>query len=55
MRAPLPGKNKLSQGARLRLDDDEPMDLLQGAAVKITSTACAFVSVSLWPDNNLLL
>jgi ribosomal RNA-processing protein 12 len=30
-------KKNIGQGARLRLDDDEPMDLLQGAAVKITS------------------
>lgn len=33
-------KKSIGQGARLRLDDDEPMDLLQGAAVKITSRTC---------------
>jgi hypothetical protein len=27
----------LEHGARLRLDDDEPMDLLQGTASRITS------------------
>ena len=28
---------KVKQGVRLRLDDDEPMDLLQGAATHVTS------------------
>lgn len=33
-----PGKKKNSKhDARLRLDDDEPMDLLQGAAGHVTS------------------
>jgi ribosomal RNA-processing protein 12 len=27
-------------GARLRVDDDEPMDLLQGATSRVTSTCC---------------
>ncbi|KXN91076.1 Ribosomal RNA-processing protein 12 [Leucoagaricus sp. SymC.cos] len=31
------GKKTVEQGARLRLDDDEPMDLLQGAAGHVTS------------------
>jgi len=35
-----PKKKKVSEGARLRLDDDEPMDLLQGAATRITSMFC---------------
>jgi len=35
--APVSKKKHLGQGARLRLDDDEPMDLLQGAAMKITN------------------
>ena len=30
-------KKKVQGGARLRVDDDEPMDLLQGAASKMTS------------------
>lgn len=29
------------RGLRLRVDDDEPMDLLQGAVSRITSTYCA--------------
>jgi ribosomal RNA-processing protein 12 len=34
----MPSKWKATDhGARLRLDDDEPMDLLQGAASRITS------------------
>ncbi|KAJ3505143.1 hypothetical protein NLJ89_g7567 [Agrocybe chaxingu] len=33
-------KKHTAEGARLRLDDDEPMDLLQGAATKITSSFC---------------
>jgi len=28
----------IKEGARLRLDDDDPMDLLDGVAVKVTST-----------------
>jgi len=28
---------KVKQGVRLRMDDDEPMDLLQGAATHVTS------------------
>ncbi|KAJ7680501.1 armadillo-type protein [Mycena polygramma] len=36
-RAPAPGKKKgAEQGARIRIDDDEPMDLLEGAASRIT-------------------
>lgn len=37
--APTSGsKNKkVKQGVRLRVDDDEPMDLLQGAATRVTS------------------
>ncbi|KAJ7163578.1 armadillo-type protein [Mycena crocata] len=36
-RAAVSGKRKgLEQGARIRMDDDEPMDLLQGAASRIT-------------------
>jgi len=34
----LPKRNPVEHGARLRLDDDEPMDLLQGATSRITST-----------------
>lgn len=30
-------KKQQEQGARLRMDDDEPMDLLAGAASRITS------------------
>jgi ribosomal RNA-processing protein 12 len=33
------GKKTMEQGARLRLDDDEPMDLLQGAAGNVISTS----------------
>ncbi len=42
---PTSEKKNIGQGARLRLDDDEPMDLLQGAAVKITSRTCFSVYV----------
>ncbi|KAJ7496027.1 armadillo-type protein [Mycena galericulata] len=36
-RTTVPGRKKGSeQGARIRIDDDEPMDLLQGAATRIT-------------------
>lgn len=35
-----PKRNTLDHGARLRLDDDEPMDLLQGVASRITSMRC---------------
>ncbi|KAJ6625900.1 armadillo-type protein [Mycena sp. CBHHK59/15] len=36
-RAAMQGKKKgTEQGARIRIDDDEPMDLLQGAASRIT-------------------
>jgi ribosomal RNA-processing protein 12 len=31
-------KQKEDHGARLRLDDDEPLNLLQGVASRITST-----------------
>ncbi|KAF4598258.1 RRP12 family protein [Pleurotus pulmonarius] len=31
-------KGKASRGAQLRVDDDEPMDLLSGAATRITNT-----------------
>lgn len=31
-------KRAAAHGARLRMDDDEPMDLLQGAASRLTST-----------------
>ena len=38
IRSNTPSKRKSAdQGARLRIDDDEPMDLLQGAASRITS------------------
>lgn len=32
-----PKRKNIDHGARLRIDDDEPMDLLQGAASRITS------------------
>lgn len=38
-----PTKRKgADQGARIRVDDDEPMDLLQGAASRITSKCKSF-------------
>ncbi|KAI5890624.1 rRNA processing protein RRP12 [Schizophyllum commune H4-8] len=33
------GKGQSGKGVRLRVDDDEPMDLLSGAASRVTSTA----------------
>jgi ribosomal RNA-processing protein 12 len=39
VRDPVPRKKNVGDGARLRLDDEEPMDLLQGATGKITSTS----------------
>lgn len=40
MKPSAPTKRKgADQGARIRIDDDEPMDLLQGAASRITSTS----------------
>jgi len=36
-RSNAPSKRKGEQGVRLRVDDDEPMDLLQGAASRITN------------------
>lgn len=33
-----PKKKTQQHGARLRMDDDEPMDLLSGATSRITST-----------------
>lgn len=41
---PVSRKKNYGDAARLRLDDEEPMDLLQGATNKITSTF--FVSIS---------
>lgn len=35
-------KKQTEQGARLRLDDDEPIDLLSGAASRITSAFLCF-------------
>jgi len=32
-----PKRKGVEQGVRLRVDDDEPMDLLQGAALRLTS------------------
>jgi hypothetical protein len=44
---PVSRKKNDGDGARLRLDDEEPMDLLQGATGKITSTS--------FPSNGSLL
>jgi len=33
------GKSHVSNGTRLRVDNDEPMDLLEGAAGKFMSTS----------------
>jgi ribosomal RNA-processing protein 12 len=42
-RSNAPSKRRgADNGARLRIDDDEPMDLLQGAASRITSKCCFF-------------
>lgn len=42
-----PGKPKNnSGGARIRMDDDEPMDLLHGAAARLTSMSWCFVSAN---------
>jgi ribosomal RNA-processing protein 12 len=38
-----PQKRNQPRGARLRVDDDEPMDLLEGAATRVTSMFLAFV------------
>lgn len=47
--APTSGlKNKkVQQDVRLRVDDDEPMDLLQGAATRITSMSNSFTALGM--------
>ncbi len=45
---PKPSKSKAQnqrkfEGARLRVDNDEPMDLLQGAATQVTSRSSIWV------------
>jgi len=47
--APTSGlKNKkVRQDVRLRVDDDEPMDLLQGAATRVTSMLNYFIALGL--------
>ena len=47
--APTSGlKNKqVQQDVRLRVDDDDPMDLLQGAATRITSMLNYFIALDL--------
>lgn len=38
---------KVQQDVRLRVDDDEPMDLLQEAATRITSVSNYFIALSM--------
>lgn len=45
--APAPKRKNIDHGARLRVDDDEPMDLLQGAASRITSTPPLYTTYTL--------
>lgn len=45
---------KQSQGMRLRLDDDEPMDLLQGVASRITSEYMSMVMPLRQPSSSLI-
>lgn len=44
----LPKKKNIDHGARLRIDDDEPMDLLQGASSRITSEPLVKKSATLF-------
>jgi ribosomal RNA-processing protein 12 len=42
-----PKRKGIEQGVRLRVDDDEPMDLLQGVASRLTSgcSSCAWIYI----------
>ena len=52
--APTASKKKQQNlGVRLRLDNDEPMDLLEGAATRVTSMAISYTSCSLMPNSLL--
>ena len=41
------GKDHFTKGARLRVDDDDPMDLLHGANTRVTSENIYFKTISL--------
>jgi ribosomal RNA-processing protein 12 len=44
-------KHTRVQGARLRMDNDEPMDLLEGAATHVTSSCTKITLISFSPTN----